>query len=608
MTDNTENLWRDNLEFLRCHASPNSVRAVEKGAVEVSDLIIGSGESGVPEFSCRRDDDDIVLHSRRHPGQEAARQVEGCELAGKTGIVVLGMAGGYHLDALAEQMPSGGIMLIIDLFPGRVAAAMQRLNLSNWEKHGVIPLFIVNTGLETIRREFRQLLKKQPHCDFAFFAHPGLMRLDSRPWQLLTVELREEIRLETADRITRAALADEWLANAVDALPMTLAGPQIDALTGCFSGGTALLAAAGPTLTQALPMLRRMSAHCPVFAVGTAVRPLLAGGIVPDMVVCLDSDRMTVDQIPEAGLETAFLAAAYSTPSSLNSRFPSRTFSYSFSGLKGFNAWLEKGERKPPLLNVGGTVSLTAIDLALLTGCTTVILCGLDLAMSDNGTTHAQDSVYDGCRLPPEKLVEVSGNCRDKVLTTRQFSGYIRQMNAYLSDVSAGGKVKFFNATTGGAMLEKTTVVNPEILNDDMVRHRIGNAKAVLAAIYAAEVKRSPALPHWQNYLRQSAVGLKALNRLAEEALAIVAASPQDRSMPQEKMEILTALEREIRRTPELALLDQALESVTLAVYSPGSGSAKDKSACLYHGIAEAAEQLADRLTTVEEKLCQMIK
>lgn len=608
MTENNENIWRDNLEFLCCHASPNSVRAVEKGAVEGSDLFIGSGETGLLEFSCRRDDDDIVLHSRRHPVQEAARQVEGCELAGKTGIVVLGMAGGYHIDALTEQIPSGGIVLIIDLFPGRVAAAMQQLNLSNWEKHGAVPLFIVNTEIETIRREFRQLLKKQPHCDFAFFAHPGLMRLDAHPWQELTGQLREEIRLETADRITRVALAGEWLANAVDSLPMTLTGPQVDALTGCFSEGTALLAAAGPTLTKSLPMLRRMSAHCPVFAVGTAVKPLLAAGIVPDMVVCLDSDRTTTDQIPEAGLETAFLAAAYSTQPSLNTRFPSRTFSYSFSGLKGFNAWLEGGERKPPLLNVGGTVSLTAIDLALLTGCTTVILCGLDLAMSDDGTTHAQDSVYDGCRLAPEKLVEVSGNYRDKVLTTRQFSGYIRQMNAYLSDVSAGGKVKFFNATTGGAMLEKTTVVNPEILNDGMVRHRIGNAKAVLAAIYAAEVKRLPELPHWLNYLRRSMIGLNTLNRLSEEALAIVTASPEDRSMPQEKMEILTALEREIRRTPELVLLDQALESVTLSVYRPGSGSSKDKSACLYHGIAEAAEQLADRFAAVEEKLCQMIK
>jgi len=569
-----------NLAFLAAHASPSSTALV--GGADGSDLTVRIGEQGRPEFSCRDCERQVQLHSRTAPEAEAERQLQTPLADASAGCIVLGVAGGYHLQVLADRLRPGSLLLIIDLFPDRVAAALKWIDLPSLERRGVRVAFIFNTSADIIRREFHHLIHRELNCHFAFFVHPGLWRVANPPWRLLIDELKAEIRLETSDRATRAACASTWLANAINSLQFTLRHPQINVLSHCFAGGTAIVAAAGPTLADAIPMIRRLNGCCPLIAVGTAVKPLLRAGLVPDLIVIIDGNAVTADQLPQEGVPGAFLAASYSVPASLFARFPDRLFNFSFSALSGFNRWLELGGIPPVQLNIGGTVSLTAIDVALLTGCSSVILCGLDLAMTETGETHTSGSVYDGRRLDPNALLRVPGNFADTVPTTPIFAGYIRQMNAYLDDMSRSGEIKFFNATTGGAKLEKTIVIRPEMVSREAIAHPISDAAAILRSCHD---RRIAALK--PDYLNDSAI---ELGQLAELARTIISTA-DDRHRRD--------CEERLRRLPIRCLLNQAIEAVT---FNLSGNDPATQAQTLYQAIAEAAAQLQKDLDFIRTK------
>jgi len=80
----------------------------------------------------------------------------------------------------------------------------------------------------------------------------------------------------------------------------------------------------------------------------------------------------------------------------------------------------------------GGTVTVSAMDLAAKMGCSPVITIGLDLCFADDGTTHANETMYHGRRLEPEQLIRVPGNFQKEVLTTNQFRCYIHLLEEYI--------------------------------------------------------------------------------------------------------------------------------------------------------------------------------
>jgi len=574
-----------NWEWFRTHASPASADSVRTAGP--GDLTVTEMPDGHREYCCIRDGRSFYLHSRRAPDAEAVRQADGLRLnPHQAGCIVLGVAGGYHLTELARRLPPDSLLIVIDRYPGRVAAALPYLDVAGLDRCRIRVAWIVNASVEAIRREFHHLFHRELNCDFGFFIQPGLWRMDERPWHELALALQQEIRLETSDRATRAASAEQWLANAVAGLPVTLRNPQIDRLAGCFSGGTVLVAAAGPTLTAALPMLRQWAGRCPLIAVGTALKPLLRAGLVPDLAVIIDGNPITVNQVPETGLDETFLASAYAVPPPVAEAFAGRLFSCSFSALRGFNQWLTAGGLRVPLVNVGGTVAITAIDVALLTGCRRVVLCGLDLAMAEDGATHADGSMYGNDKLPTEQLLRVPGNYAETVPTTPIFAGYIRQMNAYLSDmVRQRPGLVFYNATVGGAALESVTLVRPEQVDREMVGTTEFAARPILRRCHADGIA---VLPSWSpDYFRQTETELLRIAELAENAAALLTGDSGPAAA-----ETLAATEQQLRQFRTRSLLNAALEAAMLKLTGNRQTDPNAAMADFYRTTATAARRL----------------
>jgi len=298
-------------------------------------------------------------------------------------------------------------------------------------------------------------LPDSPTIGICEFSDPG--QADSEFYTVLLMKIRERIRLKAYHLSTLIHLGPIWQFNAIKNLPYTLNNPGIKDLDNLFAGRPALVVAAGPSLNDALPHIAEVRSNFVIISVGTALKPLRNAGIRPDIVVSIDASRKTGPQF-HTRCDDLFLAcSSFAFPAILPA------FRGIFSGHASADPvgeWISSlGYEKGPIMS-GGTVTATALELAVSMGCDPVIAIGLDLCMSDDGSTHASNSMYHGERVPKVHLVPVPGNYSEKVSTTVQFLTYVEAISDYVTNIRKGKL--FINANTGGAKIDGMELIKPE--------------------------------------------------------------------------------------------------------------------------------------------------
>ena len=465
---NPDETLKRNLDFLRRRISNFSYAAIESSPSKPGiDVRVEEG-AVEPVFEVSSPSGGrMLLHSRRNPLDEAERQLrtwiekENPELKGM--VVLAGAAGLYHAEALLKMLPQGATLLVADSHPENLREVLRYRDISHMHVPGVNFIFAVMDNLSLLAREYRHYLTLVERFSVAVFVPASLKRAFPRDCTELFEAIKKESLIEGLDRNTKANSCDEWIQHAIYNLPQLLHSPKIDALHGCWEGHDALVIGAGPSLNDSLPWIREIAGRCVIFSVGTALKPLLAGGVEPDFVVSIDSDIIILRQFQGIEKGNFFLLAPYSIFPELAQMFSGQTFYFANTALKSLNVWLKSFGALPSPAAAGGTVAVSAIDLARSFGCKRIIFTGLDLAVLKDGTSHAAESVYGGEKENPSELVPVPGNYEEKVLTSRQFAMYIDILNSYLDDAVKGGTL-FYNATRGGASFRHTKLLLPEEL------------------------------------------------------------------------------------------------------------------------------------------------
>lgn len=163
----------------------------------------------------------------------------------------------------------------------------------------------------------------------------------------------------------------------------------VDCIKDDFSNKTVILLAGGPSLEKSLDFLKTLSSDdksYTLLSVGTAYRGLIKNNIVPDYVIITDpGDRMfyQLKDIPQTKASLIYLCTA--SDKAIKEFNGSKYIMYQ----NGFQA-AEKYAAKHnlTLFETGGSVSTTAIDLALRFNCKKLITLGLDLSYPCN-TLHS---------------------------------------------------------------------------------------------------------------------------------------------------------------------------------------------------------------------------
>jgi hypothetical protein len=461
--------FEKNLEFLRSRMAEESFSELTANAASTPTQLTVLEKDGKMEFRVRKDSKDILLHSRRDPEGEAERQInswaEKEKIDWKETIVVFGFSGMHHILAISKRLKPEGMLFIADNTKNDFLKALEYCDLYKLEETGANICFSVSDRHDLISNEYRYKLRHRKRLKTNFFVHPGAHRAYAEKYDFLFKSLAKETRIESLNRGTSALLSETWQKNALKNLPWLLSNSTIDVLKNAFKDCTGLVIGAGPSLNNSLQHIRKVQDEFLIIAVGTALKPLLNAGIVPDLTVALDSNPVTLKQyegLPT--LENLFLCATTTIDVKLIEMFSGRLFLFTSNILPGQNEWLDSFNSLPERLSVAGTVTFTATDLARHMGCTDIVFAGFDLCMKDDGTTHANGSVHNGEKSNKGDLIEIQGNYGKNVLTTRQFRIYIDMLNSYLYCETHNNNACFRNATNGGALLNHAPAVLPETL------------------------------------------------------------------------------------------------------------------------------------------------
>jgi len=345
--------------------------------------------SGLPTICV----DSRCLHSRYDPRTEADKYVESLKIAGSPHCFVLVEPGlEYLVPALSRRYPQARLLAVhCSLFIKKTLAEQEHASLPperSWFPDSAenitsfLERTIPETELPTVKViEWRASLQAYG---------PSLLPL----WQ----EIADFLKRGNANVRTVQAFGARWLKNAIRNLGLSLRALAYE--TGDLP---VAVAGAGPSLSAVLPLLKKAKEEgaCMVVAVSSAVPALLAGDLVPDLVIATDGGfwarhhladylrhSSRKEPIPVAAALTAALPSQFALQGTLMLADASR---WQTALLRALDLPFFSAPQR-------GTVTATALDVALGLTTGTVYLAGFDLAHRDmltHATPYALDLLID---------------------------------------------------------------------------------------------------------------------------------------------------------------------------------------------------------------------
>lgn len=292
-------------------------------------------------------------------------------------------------------------------------------------------------------------------------------------------ELVRRLRDALADlrihRNTVRAFSRSWVEQGLANLPAIARWPSTAALGDRFAGIPMVIVAPGPSLARNVDQLRTLRGRAIITAFSHSLKPVLAAGVVPDLVLTVDPQDVRY-HFAGADLSRICLVNAATVHPALF-ELPAQRF-LTLSANCAIDDWLFDGSGDDAVVPGGGSVATTALSLALKWGCDPIVFIGLDLsftggayyvATSSDGEARAEVDhrgimrvngwsrefqamkAEGGPSAPSERAVELPGWAGGKVPSSFMFSLFHRWFVDRLRGLEG---VRVFNCTEGGAFIE----------------------------------------------------------------------------------------------------------------------------------------------------------
>jgi Glycosyltransferase Maf N-terminal domain/Protein of unknown function DUF115 len=156
----------------------------------------------------------------------------------------------------------------------------------------------------------------------------------------------------------------------------------------------AIVVGAGPSLDECLPRLKEIRDRVMLFSAGTALRPLLRNGIVPDFHCELENVPATVDALNEARKYGDLSQITLMASATVDPRVPPmfRETIYFFRDSVSSTQIL--GHKHLPIAGATPTCVNMALSMAAFLGFTNMALFGADCGIRPGSEDHAADTIY----------------------------------------------------------------------------------------------------------------------------------------------------------------------------------------------------------------------
>ncbi|MDR2403365.1 MAG: DUF115 domain-containing protein [Spirochaetaceae bacterium] len=590
----------------------------------------------------------LHIHSPRDPVREGRRAAENPDegISGKgpeasTGtvdgpVIVLGFGLGYAVEAAAERWPERPLV-VVERRRELLLLAMETRDLGRLLAGGRL-IFVLGDDPavqpDIILGALRRAEKLSGSGTPALIRNRGLMNLDREWYAGVERHIRTWVSGRAVNRATLRRFGKRWVRNLSRNMEAIRDLPGVSHLAGILGpdAGTAgipvLLAAAGPSLDDILPLLPALRERCVIVAVDTSLRLLLRAKTCPDFVVAVDPqflNALHLDHCPAP--ETRLIAESAVYPSVLRHPFAGAFLCGSLFPLGRFIEDLVdiKGE-----LGAGGSVATTAWDFARLLGPPAIHIAGLDLAYPEL-KTH-----FRGARFEERALAESDRLCPGETWLVRA----LRDGHQFRAPAADGGQVltdrrlslyaawfenrfRLFPELPSRSLSRKGLAIpgllpgsSGELLalppRREEIDRRLAGLFARIVSGFADPAEQARRANRYEAARRTLREGLEYIRGLAGEAAGLAEKARQAKpggtipeGDPPDQEGILTKLDKVNRQIATSTVKDVAgflfppLEELEGTLTSPESdrhGRHLELSAKLYRALAEAASYTLEAL------------
>ncbi|MCF0241043.1 MAG: motility associated factor glycosyltransferase family protein [Treponema sp.] len=394
----------------------------------------------------------VKLHSSYKPSAPL-REEEDTKSFEDAVTVFLGAGLGYSLCAWCSKFKNRPV-IFLEPDPARFFAALCILDWSS--------VFEVEKCVIALSCPLDQLI---PLCEnfshqISYKLNPAFVKHNEDYFIQAKKLLDRNISKQEINRNTLKKFGKLWERNAERNLPYAKKCDGIKIYKDYFKGKDFLLIAAGPSLTNILPILKDLKKNLVLVCVDTALRTVLKAGVEPHFIVLTDPQYWAYRHI--AGLKSLssiLIADAVSYPSVF--RFPCKKIVISYSPFPVSENYKriyeEKGE-----LSSGGSVATVAWSFCEYAGASRIFTAGLDLSFPKK-ETHIKGSTFEQAVHTVSKRQNTAERCTCNLL----FGADVNKSLDYRgSEVLTDSRMKmfawWFESKVSSSKLVKTFTLCPE--------------------------------------------------------------------------------------------------------------------------------------------------
>jgi hypothetical protein len=607
------------------------------------------------------------VHSARDPAREARRLAEILPLpeagaGGRAGpglqhggpVLILGFGLGYTAEAAAERSP-GRPLIVVERRREILKKALETRNLDRFLSENRI-VFVVGGSGEAVSGAL-SLFERPEGGPPDILKNRALTELDADWYAGLEGRIRAWTSRDKVNAATLRRFGKRWVRNLARNLEAIRDIPGVKSLEGALAGASGgkgegpakgredpagndrpgipvFLAAGGPSLDLAGPLLEEIRKRCVTVAVDTSLRFILSRGIDPDFAVAVDPQYWNARHLDRSAAGRTWLIAESAVyPPVL--RHPFRG-SFLCRSLFPLGRFIEDRVDPKGALGAGGSVATSAWDFARLLGAPSVWIAGLDLSFPEL-KTHFRGALFEtrshaesSRRLPAEtwsvralrdgQPLRAAAAGGGEVLSDRRLSLYAAWFESRFREYPA---VRSYSLSPGGISIPGLELASPEALlalpvrREEIDRRLEGICAAVRRDFFSPETARRRA-ERYEAAKSRLLEGLAEIARQARNAASLVRKalgpggedpSPAKGFSRAERERLLGKLDASLAAIRKSEVKDVAgflfppreaaggeAGTAPAAAGSPGSGGLDpfirylEASAGMYQDLAEAAE------------------
>ncbi|HSV98363.1 MAG TPA: 6-hydroxymethylpterin diphosphokinase MptE-like protein [Spirochaetota bacterium] len=378
-------LFEKNSALLKRRHGPVHVAVL--GAEDDPRIRVSASRGGAPVPEIAQEGGTISVHSRYDPVTEAARFIAGIEPGNFNLFIVFGFGFAYHLAELLDRISGDAVVLVLEQSAAMIRSAIIHRDLSNMLSDERLHILVDPT-----EEGLADILRGKSTYRVSFLTHRGSFQIAPAYYSNLHRISKSYLSAKEVNIATLAKFERTWGANIARNAGVFIDNPGAGDFYGKFAGVPAIIAAAGPSLSDSIGFIRANADRAVIVAVDTSYGILKKHGVEPHFCVSVDPQLINARYFEgDTGGRTVLVADPTVHPSVFRLFRGRRALAgMAFPMLK----WMEEATGPKGEMAYGGSVSTNAYDFARRLGASTIALVGQDLAFT-GGLAHARGSYLD---------------------------------------------------------------------------------------------------------------------------------------------------------------------------------------------------------------------